>query len=743
MITSRLPAAIGATGLLGISSLASTPASASEPIPTTTLPGTTVTEEVDDEASPYRTGGDVAIVTREQIDTQHFSSVTEAIRRIPGVQVSGPGYKAYEYGTTFGDEISINGDTSVVILIDGRRVDNDAASYGQSNASKSKVPLDVLTNISNIERIEVIKGTGAAAYGADATGGVINIITRQGGQTHDTRIDVAGGSWGRENLSLTQGGSFGDDHSLRYFLSFNHQKSGDTYYKDSVTGETLEYDNTRFRDQGASARIAKEFTKNQELSLQWSWTLGTSHYPITAPDMATIDLLYTSRLPNGTVGGIPANQRPGYRNWFYWDAALGSYTRPSSRDLDLKYVFHRDGAAESYVRAYRNDRRYQSRDFGGVFGTQWANVTPALIERAKLSAGRWQFEKVDGYDLQLAETFGAHSLITGWTWRDSEASNRAISTGLTSYVNRKSVVGYLQDKIVLTDRWTFTPGVRYTDYGDISRTTTAGVVSEREGTSKVTFAAYTNYDFDLIGSVYASYAEVFRPKTNNDYNNEAPLIEPLFDERGDSWTVGLRKTIGSTALDINYALTDMKNAIARYSVFDPAVVNAGSPTGFGNFVTRQVNATQKKKAMNLGVDHRFNETWATKFSYAYVSDTFNAKNWRINPDDTNVNALINRFRPTNVYRGDVTYTAGPWTASGWGEYSTGLRESYFTDNHFLVLGLSANYDLPKYSWGSGRAYVRVDNLTNEAWENRAHPIYGKGTYPQPARSFTVGYQHSF
>ena len=745
MLSSRnLPAVIGATGLLGASLLLPAMASAAESDrPVNVMTGVTVVEEVEDEISPYRTGGDVEVVTREDIDERHYANVTEAIRRIPGVQVSGPGYKAYEYGTTFGEEISINGDTSVVIMIDGRRVDNAASSYGQSNASKSKVPLDVLTNISNIERIEVIKGTGSAAYGADATGGVINIITRKGADDHETRVDLAAGSWGKQSFSLTQGGAFGSDNSLRYFVSLNHQKSGDTYYKDWVTGETLEYENTRFEDNGASARLSKEFNANHELNLQYSWTMGTSHYPITAPDMATIDLLYSSRLPIGTVGGVPANQRPGYRNWFYWDATLGSFTRPRSSDLDLKYIFNKADGAESYLRAYRNDRRYQTRLFGGVFGTQWANVTPALIEQAQRSAGSWRFEKTDGYEAQLARTLGRHALMTGWTWRESEFQQKSLSTGLSSFTNRDELKGFLQNKIALTDRWTLTPGARYEKYSEITRRATSGAVTERDASSKTTFTGHTSYDFDQLGSWYASWAQIFRPKTNNDYNNEAPLIEPLFDERGNSWTIGARKLIGNTAFDVNYALTDMSNAIARYSVFDPAAVNTGSPTGFGNFVVRQVNATQKKKALNLGVDHHFNDTWAAKFSYAYVSEEFQAKNWANNPDDTNVNALINRFRPTNKYQADVSYNAGRWTASTWAEYSTGLREGYFTDKHFLVLGLSANYDLPDFLWGHGRAYVKVDNLTNEAWENRAHPVYGAGTYPQPGRSFTVGYQQNF
>src|SRR5690606_29212756 len=156
---------------------------------------------------------------------------------------------------------------------------------------------------------------------------------------HQTRVDVAAGSWGKRNLSLTQAGAFGADHSYRYFVSLNHQKSGDTYYRDWVTGETREYNNTRFEDNGASVRLSKEFNANHELSLQWSWTLGKSHYPITSLDMATIDLLYRGELPLGTVDGVPANQRPGYRNWFYWHATLGSYTRPRANHIDLKFVF--------------------------------------------------------------------------------------------------------------------------------------------------------------------------------------------------------------------------------------------------------------------------------------------------------------------------------------------------------------------------------------------------------------------
>lgn len=745
-IATDVRTAVAAACLAG--ALGCLPAVAADAAPPTggqaVLSTITVAEDVVDvDASPYRTGGDVQLVTREDIDDMHYASVTEAIRRIPGVQVSGPGYKAYEYGTSFGDEISINGDSSVIIMVDGRRVDNDASSYGSGATSKSRVPLDVLTNINNIERIEVIKGTGSAAYGADATGGVINIITRRGGDRHATRLEASGGSWGRSNFLFTQSGAFGADNSLRYFANVNHQRSDDTKYKDWVTGRTLTYLNTRARDTGASLRLSKAFNANHELELAWSWTSAKSHYPITALDMATIDLLYDGTLPYGTVDGVSANARPGYRNWFYWDAALGSYTRPRSNDLDLKYTFNRRDGVESYIRAFRNERHYRTLDYAGVFGTQWPDVTPELIDRAMNSVGNWRSESVDGYQLQLARTLGRHALLTGWTWRHSKFQAYSLSNGRSSFTRRDSLQGYVQDRIALTSRWTLTPGVRYSDYSEIHNISTAGAATERGGTSNTTFTLYTNVDTGLLGNLYASWAQIFRPKTNADFNAESPAIEPLFDEKGASWTAGLRKTFERTSFDVNFAWTDMSNAIARYSVWDPDVVNAAAPSGFGNFVTRQVNATQEKKALNIGLEHRFDDHWKASASYSAVKDEYAAKNWQTNPDDVNVNALINRFRPGNIYRGNLEYVAGRWVVSGWGDFYSGLADPYFTDRHFLVLGLSANYDLPGLLGGNGRVFMTLENLTNEAWENRAHPTYGKGTYPQPGRNFMVGFQQNF
>ncbi|MGC3981053.1 MAG: TonB-dependent receptor [Steroidobacteraceae bacterium] len=682
------------------------------------------------EVSEFLTGGDVDVVTREEIDEKHYTTIEEAVKRIPGVQVSTPGYKASEYGTTFGGEISINGDSGVIIMVDGRRLDNDASSYGGAR-SKSRVPLDMITNIGNVERIEVVKGAGAAVFGAEATGGVINIITRSGGERHATSLDAAAGSWGKQNYALTQSGPLFTD-SLRYFASLSYASRDDSKYHDAYTDKTQTYDNTGYREKAASLRLDQSFSDTQSLGLYYSGTTNKSQYPITAPDYATLYLLYGNALPTGTG----ASTRPGYRNWFLYDAWLGSYTAETSNDVDLKYTFAVKDGYDSHVRAYKNYRRYSTRDFAGLFGTQFGNITPALIATALTAAGTQRREEVTGVELQLARKLGLHGLTSGWDVRNSELNTLNVRTGTRTLVKRKGIEAYVQDKMEITDRYTFTPGVRYSNFSKIKRTSATDVVTEKSSSVDTAFSLFTNYRFDSIGNVYASWAQIFRPLSNYDYDSET--TEKLLDEEGNNWTLGIQKTfVSQTSVELNYSLLDMDNATARYSVWDPTAVNAASPTGFGANVTRSVNATQKKKAYNATVQQLLGEHWTLKASYAYVDEKFEARNFAINTaDTTNINALINRFRTPRTYQAEAQFTQGKWSANANVQYLTGNDTTYFTARHFTVLGGGVNYQL----FSNTRVYATIDNLTDEAYETRASTSYGPGAFPQPGRNWTIGVQ---
>lgn len=152
------------------------------------------------EQSYYRTGGDVNIIDRDMLEKRHYDQLSDALRQIPGIQIKTPGYRGGEFEYTQTHSIvTINGDDRVVVLVDGRRMDNLVGSVvsGQSSsASKSVIDINQVTNIDNIEKIEVIKGPGASFYGSDATGGVINIITRKGADHAAGSLDISTGSRG-------------------------------------------------------------------------------------------------------------------------------------------------------------------------------------------------------------------------------------------------------------------------------------------------------------------------------------------------------------------------------------------------------------------------------------------------------------------------------------------------------------------------------------------------------------------
>jgi vitamin B12 transporter len=107
-------------------------------------------------------GAAVSIISGEDFTTYHYETVGDALRQIPGLDVQRSG--SLGKLTT----LSIRGANSnqVQILVDGVRV--KSPTTGQVDLSDLSPDL--------IERIEIIRGPQSTLYGADAMGGVVNII---------------------------------------------------------------------------------------------------------------------------------------------------------------------------------------------------------------------------------------------------------------------------------------------------------------------------------------------------------------------------------------------------------------------------------------------------------------------------------------------------------------------------------------------------------------------------------------
>jgi iron complex outermembrane receptor protein len=130
-----------------------------------------------------RTPAAIYVITQEDIRRSGATSIPEALRLAPGVEVARVDSNTWSLGVR-GFESTLS--RSVLVLIDGRSVYTPlfAGVYWQVQD----------TLLEDIDRIEVIRGPGGTIWGANAVNAVINIITKRAQETHGTLVSTGGGN---------------------------------------------------------------------------------------------------------------------------------------------------------------------------------------------------------------------------------------------------------------------------------------------------------------------------------------------------------------------------------------------------------------------------------------------------------------------------------------------------------------------------------------------------------------------
>lgn len=130
-----------------------------------------------------KTAAAIYVITQEDIERSGATTIPEALRLAPGVEVARIDSNKWSIGIRgFGSRLA----RSVLVLIDGRTVYTTllAGTYWEVQ----NVMLD------DVDRIEVIRGPGGTVWGPNAVNGVINVITKSAKQTHGALIDAQGGT---------------------------------------------------------------------------------------------------------------------------------------------------------------------------------------------------------------------------------------------------------------------------------------------------------------------------------------------------------------------------------------------------------------------------------------------------------------------------------------------------------------------------------------------------------------------
>jgi len=148
----------------------------------------------------------VSVITAQEIDWRDEYSLGEALRTVPGLrvqQLGGPGMFM---------RIQTRGlrDSDTAILVDGLRLRDAASTQGDATSFIQEI------YIVSPDRLEVARGSGSSLYGTNAIGGVVNIISDQGGGPAHGQVQLEGGQLGLFRGRVQVGGGF---DSIRFIYS--------------------------------------------------------------------------------------------------------------------------------------------------------------------------------------------------------------------------------------------------------------------------------------------------------------------------------------------------------------------------------------------------------------------------------------------------------------------------------------------------------------------------------------------
>jgi vitamin B12 transporter len=361
---------------------------------TTSLPEIVVT------ATRYPVAADsvastVTVLRGDDLRAQGIRFVADALRQVPGASVVS--------GGPFGSATSLflrGGESDYVkVLVDGAPVNQPGGFYDFGSLTTD-----------NVERIEVLRGPASVLYGSDAITGVVQIVTRSGGEGLRLSAAGEGGSFGSARWEAS---ALGGGESLDWSASLSRLTSDGTY----------EFNND-YRNTVASGRLGAALGDRTRVGLSGRYYDALYHFPtdftgapvdrnqFTTDETATFALDATHRFSE-TVDGQLLLARSDIENGFEnpadppADPTTGSSdqisTDRTSADarLRLRLPAGIEGFAGGTFEAERQGvtDAMEGRDNWGIY----AQASALPVSRLQLTASGRMDEN---------EQFG-----TFWTWR--------------------------------------------------------------------------------------------------------------------------------------------------------------------------------------------------------------------------------------------------------------------------------------------------------------------------------------
>ncbi len=358
----------------------------------------------------------IFVLTHDDLRRSGATSIPEALRLVPGMDVARLDSNRWAVSARgFKDQFA----NKMLVMIDGRSVYTPLFSGVWWD--EVDVPFD------DIERIEVIRGPGAAMWGANAVNGVISIITRDAAKTQGALVEAGVGTMDKSMLYARYGGALDNGHWRAWGKYFDRDS---TETDTGIDGE----DDWNVARGGFRSDLA--FGDNDQLLVEGDVYQGAVHNRLVLPS------------PNPPFQVTPRNHSD-IDGW----SVLSRWTRRSSENSEFQLSASADGTARD-TSIFVEDRTTESIDLQHRF------VPLASHEIV------WGMS----YRSTQADTQGSYVITLGENHRSDELFGAFVQDDIELVADRcKLILGSKFEKNDYT-AWEFQPNARLVYTPDSTQT---------------------------------------------------------------------------------------------------------------------------------------------------------------------------------------------------------------------------------------------------------------------------------
>lgn len=630
------------------------------------------------------------VITEQKIKELGAYSVQDALRLAANVDVQ-------DNGMT-GNQVMLRGNSSIhtLILIDGKRM-----AAENSNTTMNAYELKRV-NIADVERIEIIRGNSSALYGADALGGVVNIITKKATKPY-TSIDVHTGTKDAAT-SFSYGSGKQGKFSMKVSGAIEKMREINTEYG---------YVSTSKGYQGP-ANGTNMFGTRRILNTGFQWDFDDNHG--LEFDMNFMREQMQSHSNSYAMASMSGSYSPNQGDYYYDN---------NRSDYALTY-FGKDGKHDYNFRTYYNTLKKYSRSAtnGTVVDFDDNTYKTFVIEGKDTYTMDDHNTLTYGVEYNKSTMDGTHMLGGG---SDVTIKFRDGLSKLASEKDAETYSAYLQDEIKIGDKLRLFPAVRV-DHHDAYGTHTSpkiGATYNLSNNSRI--KANWGKGF-RAPTLYELYATMEKSGMMPGFTVRVLGNKDLDPEKSTNFDIGFEAEQGKLSGKVTYYHNDIKNLIS-YGPYDM------SQMIYRIMQTQYVNVDEAEiEGVEAEFGYNFDEHWSASATYNFVDAVDKADGSRLLFRAKQSGVVKLNF--TDAKENPLTFTLyNRWYVDYQNGSEMGGSVSNRKDYTYGLTGIVVNKQINK----NLRIYGGVDNI----FDKQFYYDGGANTYNIDGRTWRLGAEMTF